>query len=1318
MTGAAGSDGRDGAYAAYATFAGDERAVQPPVAVVGMAGRFPGAGDVDALWSMLTAGREAVRRFSDDELRAAGVPEELAADPEYVPYGADLAGIEDFDAAFFGMTPAEARLVDPQQRIFLECVWRALEDAGTPPTAYDGAVGVFAGSSLSSYLLHHVLRSPEYRDQAFTYPVLLGNDKDFFATRVSYALNLRGPSLNVQSACSSSLVAVDQACAALRSGGCDVAVAGGASVFTPQTAGYRYRSGGTYARDGHCRPFDAAASGMVSGSGCGVVVLKRLDDALADRDRVYAVVAGTAVNNDGSLKAGYSAPSALGQEEAVRRCLELARIPASAVGYVEAHGTGTYLGDPIEVSALTRAYERGGDPPAECALGSIKANIGHLDAAAGVTGLIKTALVLYHQTVPPQVNFTEPNPELRLAETPFVVRDRLLRPAAPISAAAVSSLGIGGTNAHSVLTRAPAPPPRGAEPGGDVVLTLSAPDERGVRDTAADLLTHLDRNPETRLDDLAYTLAHGRLRMKHRISLTAATQEEAVARLREVCDGRHEERRAADGGSGGAADGRTSRTEGPDGGTAQARKIRLPGIRLHRARHWIEFTPASGPAAPPTPPGGEAPEERAEPAAGERAEDPVAVATEVFRARLGIESVGPDDDYFALGGDSLHAIEVADALSRRLEARLTLEQFTRLGTPRAVAEWCAAPHDDASLVPVKEGKADEVPVFLIHPSGGTVSFALGLAGHSADPSPVYGIKYPVELADSLTTVPRIAEHHVRLIQRVRPHGPYRLGGYSFGGTVALEAARLLTGMGERVEQVLLWDTPPPHEKPGRERGEQEFLDLFPGLLRLTFALPAPEGAAGPGPGPAADEGEQRPRTVDEAVESVRAPDWSQATVRELTTMYTVWRTCDRALASYRPRPYDGPVHLFSAEQPLPAGTLAGVEDADAPRSPDELRQRWRRQLTGELRVTPVPGHHFDMFDSSRLPGLAAAYDEALAGKPGDTATSGAGTRAAPGGAGSRATAEAVPAAAAGGPRPRPVALVFPGQGTQYPGMGRELFARHPELTAEADEVLGYSVADVCAGDPLRPLTDTTWTQPAVYVVNALALRGHVEETGEHPAVTLGHSIGEYNALEAAGVFTFAQGLRLVAGRARAMARIAGGMIAVNGLTEEEIGEILDARNVPPEGGPEADGASGWVDLAAANAPRAHTLAGPEADLDALTPVLLSHGARSVRRLDVSGPFHSRLMRPAAREFGDMLDDPALTGSWAPPAVPVIANTTARAHVPGGIRDELVAQIDHTVLWRRSVERAVADHEPEFREIGARRVLMPMISQIRASLTGG
>jgi malonyl CoA-acyl carrier protein transacylase len=562
----------------------------------------------------------------------------------------------------------------------------------------------------------------------------------------------------------------------------------------------------------------------------------------------------------------------------------------------------------------------------------------------------------------------------------------------------------------------------------------------------------------------------------------------------------------------------------------------------------------------------------------------------------------------------------------------------------------------------------------------------------------------------------MARHYVRLIRSAQPHGPYRVGGYSLGGAVALEAARQLTAEGEQVEQVLMWDTLPPH--PGeRARSEREFLDLYPPLLRVMFKLPSPPG----GPMPS-------PRTVDEAIESVRPPGWPDAVVRELRTMYEVWRVCDRALAEYRPEPYDGPVHLFVAEQPLPEGPLTALTDV-GPGSGTSTTDGWRGVLTGELRSTTLPGHHFDMFDAARLPVLAEAYDRALrpeaartygGGDAGAGAASEAG--AAPGAAAGAGASTAVPATPVEPARPgggddrdgerRGVALLFPGQGSQFEGMGSELLARYPESAAEADEVLGYRVADVCAGDPRRPLSDTAYTQPALYVVCALALRRWREEqaeagaAGARPVAALGHSLGEYNALEAAGVFSFADGLRLVAERGAAMAKIGGGgMIAVSGLTDEELRALLDAQGEPTR-----------LDLAAVNAPRMHTLSGPDGALDAMSAVLLRNGARSVRRLDVGGPFHSRWMSPAAREFRTVLD--GSRAEWAAPAFPVVANTTARPHSAERVREELVAQIDHPVLWSRSVEHVIAEHDdPEFHEIGGRRVLTPMVTRIRNALKG-
>ena len=470
-----------------------------------------------------------IRRFSREELRRAGVPERLLDNPAYVPASGALDGVELFDAAFFGIPPAEAELLDPQQRLFLECAWEALEDAGHPPAAEPGRVGVFAGTGLNTYLMNLASR-PEILEALGGYQVLIASDKDFLATRVSYKLGLRGPSLAVQTACSTSLVAVHLACRSLLADECELALAGGVSVSVPQASGYLYQPGMILSPDGHCRPFDAAASGTVRGSGLGVVVLRRLEDALADGDSVRAVILASGVNNDGAAKVGYTAPGVDGQAEVLAEAWARAGVEPSTLSYLEAHGTGTPLGDPIELAALKRVLgEEGGAP---CALGSVKGNIGHLNTASGVAGLIKTVLCLEQAELPPSLHFETPNPALGLADSRFFVA-REARPWPPEALprrAAVSSFGIGGTNAHVVLEEAPPvealPPPRPEQ-----LLVLSARSEVALEAKATQLAARLREEPALELADVAFTLAVGRQRFDHRRSLVAASREEAIALL-------------------------------------------------------------------------------------------------------------------------------------------------------------------------------------------------------------------------------------------------------------------------------------------------------------------------------------------------------------------------------------------------------------------------------------------------------------------------------------------------------------------------------------------------------------------------------------------------------------------------------------------------------------------------------------------------------------------------------------------------------------------------------------------------------------------
>jgi acyl transferase domain-containing protein len=394
------------------------------IAIIGMTGRFPGAANVEDFWQLLRSGTEAVSFFSDEELLAAGVSPAHVNNPHYVKAKAVLENADLFDAAFFGFNPREAEVLNPQHRLFLECAWEALENAGYDSDTYPGLIGLYAGASLNSYLFD-IYSNPSLMRTVGRFQSMISNDKDYLPTRISYKLNLKGPSLNVQSACSTSLVAVHLACQSLHHYECDMALAGGVSVRIPQTQGYLYQEGGINSPDGHCRPFDANAQGTLSGNGLGIVVLKRLDDALADGDNIHAVIRGSAINNDGSLKAGYTAPSIDGQAAVVEMAQTVAEVEADTIGYIEAHGTATPLGDPIEIAALTQAFRHSTARNGFCAIGSVKSNIGHLDAAAGVAGLIKTTLALKHGMIPPSINFAQPNPAIKFDNSPFYVNHSL-----------------------------------------------------------------------------------------------------------------------------------------------------------------------------------------------------------------------------------------------------------------------------------------------------------------------------------------------------------------------------------------------------------------------------------------------------------------------------------------------------------------------------------------------------------------------------------------------------------------------------------------------------------------------------------------------------------------------------------------------------------------------------------------------------------------------------------------------------------------------------------------------------------------------------
>ncbi|MFL5359302.1 beta-ketoacyl synthase N-terminal-like domain-containing protein [Archangium sp.] len=501
------------------------------VAIIGMAGQFPGASNLEQFWRNLAGGVESISRLSDEALAEAGIPPELSSHPGYVRAKGVLEGAELFDAEFFGFSPREASQMDPQQRRFLECAWEALEDAGYPPQTHGGSVGVFASSSATTYQPRPASETP-----ADVWQLKLGLESDFLSTRVSYELDLRGPGLTVRTGCSGSLVAVHLAYRSVLAGECDLALAGGVSISVPVSGGYLYQPGMILSPDGHCRAFDARAGGTVRGNGVGAIVLKRLDRALADGDSIHAVIRGSALNNDGAGKIGYTAPGIAGQAEVITRAQEAAGVRPHEVSFVETHGTGTPLGDPVEVAALTKAFQRGAGPQGHCVLGATKPNIGHLDAAAGIAGLLKTVLSLRHRQLPPVVHFEQPNPALELAGTPFSINARL-SDWTPLEGlpriAGVSSFGIGGTNAHVVVEEAPERPAT-KDTGTWRVLPLSAQSGAALAETARRLGEALARRPELSLADVAHTLQRGRTAFEQRVALVCRDLPGAVQGLEQL----------------------------------------------------------------------------------------------------------------------------------------------------------------------------------------------------------------------------------------------------------------------------------------------------------------------------------------------------------------------------------------------------------------------------------------------------------------------------------------------------------------------------------------------------------------------------------------------------------------------------------------------------------------------------------------------------------------------------------------------------------------------------------------------------------------
>jgi len=504
------------------------------IAIIGMVGRFPGAKNMDEFWKNLREGVESVKLFKQEDLVKMGVDEHLLDNPNFVAADAILDDMDMFDASFFDYSAREAEIMDPQHRLFLESAWEVLEQAGYNSELYEGRVAVYAGANLSGYMIHNLYSNPGLVESLGSFKIMIANGQDFLATKVSYKMNLTGPSVNVNTLCSSSLVAVHFACQNLLNYGCDIALAGGVNFQVSRNDSFFYKEGGIGSPDGHCRAYDAKANGTVSGSGLAVVVLKRLEDAIADGDYIHAVIKGTGINNDGSVKNSYTAPNVDGQAECIAEAIAMSGVDPETITYIEGHGTGTNLGDPIEVAALTKVFRAYTTKKQFCALGSVKTNIGHLVNAGGLASLIKTVLAMKHREIPPSLNFEEPNPKIDFINSPFYVNTKLTKwetDGFPLRAG-VSSFGIGGTNTHVILEEAPAPVPSEKSPRSRQMICLSAKTDTALEKMTENLYDYLSSLKDLNLADVAFTLHVGRRNFNHRRMIICKDMDDLLGKLK------------------------------------------------------------------------------------------------------------------------------------------------------------------------------------------------------------------------------------------------------------------------------------------------------------------------------------------------------------------------------------------------------------------------------------------------------------------------------------------------------------------------------------------------------------------------------------------------------------------------------------------------------------------------------------------------------------------------------------------------------------------------------------------------------------------
>lgn len=880
------------------------------IAITGIGCRLPGANSVDAFWELILSGRTT---FTSTEGAGTG-------NGDFVPVVSTLDEFDMFEPQFFGIAAHDALVMDPQQRILLETAWGAIEDGGYASSIDTHKVGVFASVSNSTYLSGPLTRSGRWDESDPSYPIMIGNDKDFAASRISFAFGFTGPTYAIQSACSSSLVAVHAACQALVDGMCDLAVVAASSISLPFLAGYHAKAGSIFSPTGQCRPFSDDSDGTVKGNGALAVVLRRREVAAAADDRLYAEISGWGINNDGARKTGIAAPSVIGQREAVETALTCSGVVPASVGYIETHGTGTRIGDPIELRALIDGYQL--DRRAETErpyLGSLKATMGHLDAAAGVAGLAKAALVLHHQRIPPLAGFTRLNPLISAAGAHVRLPKTAVRPAHVVESAAVTSLGMGGTNAHAILSRvAPSAEP---DSGGDLRrVRVSARTGESLQRFLVALGEWIERHPDVPLGAIADSLASRKV-FDVFVEADACTPSELAARLLAA-----RPRTSADGGEAYSNESASIRR--------RYRPVSIPPYQWTRERYIVEPTVTASENT--------ASAAKADTSAG-TLNDRRASALRTMKQVLDDDGIALGDSFFDVGGDSLSAIDLIDVLKQEHPgALLTFDDMERHPTARELgglihrrlAEEGDRDDDRTNAVHLTPQPPRE-RLFLTHPAGGSVSMYRDLARHLADTWDVVGLSFPRSRLSEPGSLHALAAAYASTIRGLQPAGPYFLGGYSMGGNLSIEIAKALETEGHFVPAIVMYDSHATSDYLAPAVDEQSQARAIRALVRhLPDALGASDQSDAEGNG---------------------SPG-------ELSTFLQIWKHNQQALASWEPdnRRVESQLLLFRATADFPP------EIADAVGFRPTGPETWRDFTHGDLVVEDVDASHYTLFDDPRL----------------------------------------------------------------------------------------------------------------------------------------------------------------------------------------------------------------------------------------------------------------------------------------------------------------------------------------------------------------